>query len=61
MTRFLESEGVANVTNFAGSIFAWANDGQPLQQNGEQAATVHPYNWIWGWRYLDEALHAEDY
>ena len=41
------------VVNLAGSIFAWANSGEPLEDASGPTSRVHPYNAWWGWRYLD--------
>lgn len=40
--------GVTGVANLEGSIFAWANEGRPLEKDGGPASTVHPYNAIFG-------------
>lgn len=47
----LQAAGRANVSNYAGSIFAWANAEQPLQSGEGTVKTVHPYDHHWG-RYL---------
>lgn len=41
------------VVNLAGSIFAWANSGEPLVDAQGPTTEVHPYSFWWGWRYLD--------
>lgn len=41
--RLMEA-GVTNVANLEGSIFAWANEGRPLEADGRAASRVHPYN-----------------
>jgi len=41
------------VVNLAGSIFAWANQGEPLENANGPTHDVHPYNAWWGFRYLD--------
>jgi rhodanese-related sulfurtransferase len=46
--------GFTNVLNVKGSIFAWANEGRPL----EGGARVHPYDAHWG-ALLKRELHAE--
>lgn len=51
LARRLQSAGRTNVSNYAGSIFAWANAEQPLQSEAGTARTVHPYDRHWG-RYL---------
>lgn len=40
----LRKAGVTNVINLEGSIFAWANEGRPLETDGKSSAVVHPYN-----------------
>jgi rhodanese-related sulfurtransferase len=47
----LKAAGRSNVSNYAGSIFAWANAEQPLQSTAGTVKTVHPYDSHWG-RYL---------
>jgi rhodanese-related sulfurtransferase len=49
--------GRTNVANLEGSIFAWANEGRPLERNGRPVATVHPYNEQFG-RLLKPELRA---
>lgn len=44
----LTASGFTNVANLEGSIFTWANDGYPLAKGNDAAATVHPYNKVWG-------------
>jgi len=39
--------------NLSGSIFAWANAGEPLVDAQGPTTEVHPYSFWWGWRYLD--------
>lgn len=47
----LQAAGRTDVTNYAGSIFAWANAEQPLESAAGTVKTVHPYDHHWG-RYL---------
>ena len=47
-------EGAPSVVNFAGSIFAWANGGEPLVNDEGLTKQVHPYSAWWGMRYLEE-------
>jgi len=52
----LEGKGAAKqppVVNLSGSIFAWANGGEPLEDALGPTTKVHPYSFWWGWRYLD--------
>lgn len=55
-THNLQEMGFKNVFNLRGSIFAWANQGYPLYQNGERTNKVHPFNTKWG-RLLNEKYH----
>lgn len=41
------------VANLSGSIFAWANQGEPLENANGPTHDVHPFNAWWGFRYLD--------
>ena len=54
----LQAAGFHNVQNLSGSIFDWANNGNPLEQQGRPAHNVHPYNERWG-RLLRKELRAE--
>jgi len=45
--------GGGRVVNLAGSIFAWANQGEPLENANGPTHDVHPFNAWWGFRYLD--------
>ena len=42
----------------SGSIFQWANEGYPIERNGEPADKVHPYNARWG-KLLKPQLRAD--
>jgi len=42
-----------NPVNLAGSLFAWANSGEPLENATGPTGEVHPYNVWWGMRFLD--------
>jgi rhodanese-related sulfurtransferase len=53
----LQAAGRTNVANYAGSIFAWANAGEPLQSAAGNATAVHPYDRHWG-RYLKPERRA---
>ena len=48
VARRLHAAGRRNVSNYAGSIFAWANAGLPLESSRGTVTTVHPYNAHWG-------------
>lgn len=55
--RFLQEQRsevmVGEVANLAGSIFEWANEERPLENDAGPTSEVHPFNAWWGWRYLD--------
>jgi rhodanese-related sulfurtransferase len=51
LAQRLQAAGRTNVSNYIGSIFAWANAGHALQTTNGEAKTVHPYDKKWG-RYL---------
>ena len=49
VARRLREAGFAHIENLEGSIFAWANEGRPIvTASGAPAATVHPYDAVWG-------------
>jgi rhodanese-related sulfurtransferase len=49
VASWLQKEGYAGVTNLAGGIFKWVNEGRPIfRAEGRPAATVHPYDQRWG-------------
>lgn len=54
----LRASGVADVRNLRGGIFAWANEGRPVFNNGRPAMTVHPYGRVWGMLLRDELRHS---
>ncbi len=54
----LQEAGYKNVRNMSGSIFAWANDGYPVERDGQRVQKVHPYNEEWG-KLLHEPLRAD--
>jgi rhodanese-related sulfurtransferase len=58
LARKLREAGFTNVQNMSGSIFDWANQGYPLEQNGQPAHKVHPYNAVWG-TLLKKELRAD--
>ena len=43
--------------NIEGSIFKWANEGRPVERDGQPVRQVHPYNGVWG-KFLDAPLRA---
>ncbi len=46
MARRLQERGFTNVSNLEGSIFRWANKGQPVFRGNRQVRDVHPYDII---------------
>jgi rhodanese-related sulfurtransferase len=44
----LQAAGLVQVMNLEGSIFAWANEDRPLEQDGQPATKVHPYDKVYG-------------
>lgn len=53
----LESLGYSNVKNLQRSIFGWAMDGLPLENERGATELVHPFNRIWG-SLIDSGLHS---
>lgn len=53
----LMRDGRGKVFNLRGSIFQWANEGRPIEREGQSATGVHPYNRKWG-ELLDARLRA---
>ena len=58
LAKKLQEAGFTNVQNMTGSIFDWANQGYPVEQNGRPAQKVHPYNTGWG-KLLKKELRAD--
>ena len=54
----LIESGFSRVANLEGSIFEWANAGNPVYRGRERVEQVHPYDQDWG-RLLDSSLHAD--
>lgn len=54
----LQQAGYTNVQNMSGSIFQWANEGRPVERDGQRVTKVHPYNATWG-KLLNPELRAE--
>jgi rhodanese-related sulfurtransferase len=48
LARKLQGLGFTEVYNLEGSIFKWANEERPLEQNGNVVQKVHPYSLYWG-------------
>jgi rhodanese-related sulfurtransferase len=57
LAQRLQAAGLVQVMNLEGSIFAWANEGRPLEKDGRPAFKVHPYNKTYG-RMLKPELRA---
>jgi len=52
MVEALVKDGAKNVSNLEGSIFTWANRGNPLEDDeGRSTSKVDRYGWRWG-KYL---------
>lgn len=54
----LQAQGVENVFNLEGSLFAWANEERPLVRGDETVSRVHPYNDDWR-QLLNKRVRAE--
>jgi rhodanese-related sulfurtransferase len=54
----LQEAGYKNVQNMSGSIFQWANEGYPVERDGQRVDKVHPYNARWG-KLLRPPLRAD--
>jgi rhodanese-related sulfurtransferase len=50
LVHWLTAQGYNNATALSGSIFAWANEGRPLEREGRPVTEVHPYDD--SWKYL---------
>lgn len=48
LVQRLRERGFTNVRNLDGSIFEWANAGNPVQRDGEPVRDVHPFDEHWG-------------
>lgn len=46
--RKLADAGHRDVRNLEGGIFAWANDGRPLERDGRPTHYAHPFDEKWG-------------
>ncbi len=49
VAQWLRRQGFRTVYDLSGGLFAWANQGRPMEADGRPAAEVHPYNTVWGW------------
>lgn len=55
----LRRVGVTNVLNLEGSIFQWANEGRPVERDGQPVREVHPYNETFGHLLKEELRPAK--
>jgi rhodanese-related sulfurtransferase len=58
LAKKLQGLGFTRVYNLEGSIFKWANEERPLEQNGNMVQKVHPYSPYWG-KLLETEYHAD--
>jgi rhodanese-related sulfurtransferase len=47
VAQWLRRKGFRTVYDLAGGLFAWANQGRPMEANGRAVLSVHPYNSLW--------------
>lgn len=57
LVQRLRDAGFTQAANLEGSIFAWANEGRPLESAAGAVSVVHPYDATYG-RLLEEAHRA---
>jgi len=57
-TERLVKAGFVNAHNMNGSIFEWANEGNPVYRGDAKVRQIHPYNTRWG-RFLKAELHGD--
>jgi rhodanese-related sulfurtransferase len=48
LVQELQEQGVVNVVNLEGSIFAWSNAGFPVYRGDLEVDEVHPFDDVWG-------------
>jgi rhodanese-related sulfurtransferase len=58
VAQWLRRQGFRTVYDLAGGVFAWANEGRPMEADGRAALSVHPYNAFWG-RLLKPEVRAD--
>jgi rhodanese-related sulfurtransferase len=58
LAQRLIAAGQPDVYDLEGSIFQWANEGRPLEQNGKTVHVAHPYDAKWG-KYLNASHRAD--
>ncbi len=56
MAKSLQKLGLQQVVNLEGSIFEWANQGEPVVAPTGPTQKVHPFNEKWG-QLLEEKYH----
>lgn len=57
LVQRLRDAGFTQAVNLEGSIFAWANEGRPLESEGRRVTIAHPYDTTYA-RLLDRAHRA---
>ena len=55
---WLHRQGFRNVYGLTGGLFAWANEGRPLEADGRSTLQVHPYSTLWG-KLLEPDVRAD--
>jgi rhodanese-related sulfurtransferase len=60
MAQSLQKLGIKQVFNLEGSIFEWANEGDPVVTQTGAATKVHPFNEKWG-QLLEQKYHPRLY
>lgn len=58
VASWLRRQGFKTVYDLAGGVFAWADEGRPLEAEGRPATQVHPYSTSWG-KLLAPAVRAD--
>ena len=58
VASWLRRQGFRTVYDLAGGLFAWADEGRPLEADGRPATQVHPYSTSWG-KLLAPAVRAD--
>jgi rhodanese-related sulfurtransferase len=58
VASWLRRQGFRTVYDLAGGLFAWADEGRPLEAGGRPATQVHPYSASWG-KLLAPAVRAD--
>ena len=58
LAQELRARGYEKVFNLEGSLFQWANEGQPLYRGDERVYQAHPYDEEWG-QLLDKRFWSD--